>query len=133
MQHVTRIPIVAMVAVARGLLGVLVECARRRLTSDVAPIVKIGFGDPQRPSSRQTPMTHSSVAIATMLTWSGTRPNVSRCVVAFARPSAGLIPGKYFSTPKARNTAPERDTQQRDAVRHELVVHDVLDEQQADS
>ena len=196
MQHVTRIPIVAMVAVARGVLGVLVECAGRRLASDVAPIVKVGFRDPQllkqlagaaripvtvqdeaqlllpvkrrsrarwrrrwevaadqapaakgrrrdhkargdqdhvledvlalqrrcamwaveqaagqqrecdkipmssppssqtarriqRPSSRQAPMMHSSVAIATMLTSSGTKPNVSRCVVASSGPRPG--------------------------------------------
>jgi len=46
--HVTRIPIVAMVPIARGVLGALVECARRRLASNVAPIVKVSFGDPQR-------------------------------------------------------------------------------------
>lgn len=58
------------------------------------------------PVIRQAPMKHSSVAMATRLTAPGIRPKVSRCVVALVRPSAGLMPGKYFRTPKPRNTAP---------------------------
>ncbi len=51
-------------------------------------------------------MKHSSVATTTMLTPPSTSPNDSRSVVAVVRFSAGLTPGKNFSAPKPRNTAP---------------------------
>jgi len=59
-----------------------------------------------RPLISSRPMAHSRVAINTSATRPGTSPKNRRWVVVSARFWAGLTPGKYLRTPKAKKTTP---------------------------
>ena len=84
----------------------------------------------QRPLIRQMPMKHSSAAMARMLTYVGDEyPNVSRCVEAFVRFSAGLTPGRELQQPEPEEDGAHGDAQDDDAVRDELMMDHVLDVQ----